>query len=173
MRLTKRQILRLIYEQQVQDSSTPAEVEPEEDVWAGGDAALEEPINHEEAEGLPSNVQKPETLDIETQKVVERIKRKLRLKRIIREQAVAAEEVVPPESVVVEPAAAAEEERASASQQSLRDWLKDTASAVAGMGIPDNQIPALLAAMDDLIMSAQSGKMASREDKVRSHIDTE
>ena len=38
MRLTKQQLLKLIYEQQVQDVSSPAEVEPEEDVWGTGEA---------------------------------------------------------------------------------------------------------------------------------------
>ena len=173
MRLSKRQILKLIYEQQVQDSSTPAEVKPEEDVWGTGEEALEEPVDHESAAGVEEdNVTEPEVMEI-----VEKLLLKRRLQRIIREQAAmtadeemmdAAGEVV---ADVVEPPA--EEERASASQQSLRNWLKDTASMVDGMGIADNQIPALIAAMDDLMSSAQTGKMASREDKVRQHIETE
>jgi len=170
MRISKREILELIYEQQVQDSKRPDEVQPEEDVWGTGEE-LERPTDFEKESGLPANVDEPEVLEI-----VERVKRRARLRRMIREQMAAAveEEVVEPEGgAVVDPVVDVEEERASASQQSLRDWLKDTAAGVAGMGIADGQIPALIASMDDLILSAQSGKMASREDKVRQHIDTE
>ena len=172
MRVSKRQILELIYEQQVQDSKRPDEVQPEEDVWGTGEE-LEHPVDWEKESGLPDNVDEPEVLEI-----VERVKRRARLRKIIREQmaAVAEEEPIPGVEVgdVVEPLPGEEvEERASASQQSLRDWLKDTAAGISGMGIPDAQIPALIASMDDLILSAQSGKMSSREDKVRSHIDTE
>ena len=170
MRISKREILEQIYEQQVQDSKRPDEVQPEEDVWGTGEE-LERPIDFEKESGLPANVDEPEVLEI-----VERVKRRARLRRMIREQMAAAveEEVVEPEGgAVVDPVVDVEEERASASQQSLRDWLKDTAAGVAGMGIADGQIPALIASMDDLILSAQSGKMASREDKVRQHIDTE
>lgn len=172
MRLSKRQILRLIYEQQVQDASTPADVKPEEDVWGTGEEALEEPVDHESAAGVEEeNVAEPEVMEI-----VERLLLKRRLQRIIREQAAATEEEMMGSegevvADVVEPPA--EEERASASQQSLRNWLKDTAAAVNTMSIPDNQIPGLIASMDDLLLSAQAGKMASREDKVRQHIETE
>jgi hypothetical protein len=173
MRLNKRQLLQIIFEQQVQNSKTPSEVKPEEDVWGTGED-LEDPIDWEKESGIPSNVEEPEVMEI-----VEKLKRKMRIKKIIREQmaAIAAEELDPEtgEAVaiedVVEPEAG--EERASASQQSLRNWLKDTAAGIAGMSIADSQIPSLIASMDDLLMSAQSGKMASREDKVRSHIDTE
>ena len=171
MRVSKRQILELIYEQQVQDSKRPDEVQPEEDVWGTGEE-LEHPVDWEKESGLPDNVDEPEVLEI-----VERVKRRARLRKIIREQmAAVAEEPLPGEEVeaIVEPAAGEEVEgRASASQQSLRDWLKNTAAGVGGMGIADGQIPALIASMDDLILSAQSGKMSSREDKVRAHIDTE
>ena len=171
MRVSKRQILKLIYEQQVQDSKSPAEVEPEEDVWGTGED-LEHPIDHEKEAGLPSNVTEPEVMEI-VEKVLHRRQLKRRLQKLVREQAAIAAE----EEVVVDPALAAAEvegeERASASQQSLRNWLKDTAASVAGLAIPDGQIPALIASMDDLILSAQSGKMSSREDKVRAHIDTE
>jgi hypothetical protein len=174
MRLNKRQLLQIIFEQQVQDSKTPSEVKPEEDVWGTGED-LENPIDWEEESGMPSNVEEPEIL-----KIVEKLKRRMRIKKVIREQmaAVAADEIDPETGEVldviddvVEPDA--QEERASASQQSLRNWLKDTAAGIAGMSIADSQVPSLIAAMDDLLMSAQSGKMASREDKVRSHIDTE
>ena len=168
MRVSKRQILELIYEQQVQDSATPEEVEPEEDVWASG--PLDDPIDWQDV-----STGEPVEPGIEVAEIVERLKRRLRLKRIIREQVTAAveEKIVEP---VVEPQPVSPEEgeeRASASQQSLRDWLKNTAASVAGFSIPDGQIPSLIASMDDLILSAQSGKMASREDKVRAHIDTE
>ena len=141
MRVSKRQILELIYEQQVQDSATPEEVEPEEDVWASG--PLDDPIDWQDV-----STGEPVESGIEVADIVERLKRRLRLKRIIREQVAAAveEEIVEP---VVEPPPAlpGEEERASASQQSLRDWLKDTAASVAGLSIPDGQIPSLIASM--------------------------
>ena len=160
----------MIYEQQVYDSDEPKDVEPEEDVWGTGED-LESPIDYQEI----TTGDKVES-EIEIDEIVERLKRKMLLRRIIREQAPGA---LPPEEEamadveVVSPEVPAEEERASASQQSLRDWLKDTAGNVAGMAIPDGQIPALIASMDDLILSAQSGKMTSREDKVRANIDTE
>jgi len=175
MRLNKRQLLQIIFEQQVQNSKTPSEVKPEEDVWGTGED-LENPIDWEKESGMPSNVEEPEVMEI-----VEKLKRKMRIKKIIREQmgAVAAAEELDPKTgepldIVTDVVAPeASEERASASQQSLRNWLKDTAAGIGGMSIADSQIPSLIAAMDDLLMSAQSGKMASREDKVRSHIDTE
>ena len=80
MRLTKRQLLNLIYEQQVQDSSTPDEVQPEEDVWGTGEA-LEDKVDYEDKADIPSNVQEPEVMEI-----VEKLKRRMRLKKIIREQ---------------------------------------------------------------------------------------
>ena len=173
MRLNKRQILRLIYEQQVQDSTTPSEVKPEEDAWGSGEEALEEPVDHEAAGGVEEdNVTEPEVMEI-----VERLLLKRRLKRIIREQAaMGGEQEMAPAGDAMEkemPPEPPGEERASASQQSLRNWLKDTAAGVNKMGIADNQIPALIAAMDDLLLSAQTGKMASREDRVRQNIETE
>ena len=168
MHISKRQLLELIYEQQVQDSTSPAEVEPEEDVWGTGED-LEHPIDHEKASGLPAADAEHEVMEI-VEKVLRRRQLKRKLKKLVKEQAIDAEI----NDAVVEPPAGAEvEERASASQQSLRDWLKNTASSIAGLAIPDAQVPALIASMDDLIMSAQSGKMSSREDKVRAHIDTE
>jgi len=175
MRVSKRQLLELIYEQQVQDSKRPDEVQPEEDVWGTGEA-LEHPIDFEKESGMPENVDEPEVLEI-----VERVRRRAHLRRIIREQ-MAAAPLPPKEAEGTDVVVGDEldggpdadgEERASASQQSLRDWLKVTAGEVGGLGIPDAQIPALIASMDDLILSAQSGKMSSREDKVRAHIDTE
>ena len=79
MRLSKKQLLRLIYEQQVQDSSTPAEVEPEEDVWGTGEA-LEDKVDYEKEAEIPSNVQEPEVMEI-----VEKVRRRIALKKIIRE----------------------------------------------------------------------------------------
>ena len=171
MRINKRQILELIYEQQVQDVSSPAEVEPEEDVWASGEG-LEQDIDHEKEAGLPSNVTEPEVLEI-VEKVVQRRRLKRKLRALVREQAAVAPDVSGVVDAEVVAPAVEPEERASASQQSLRDWLKDTAAGVAALGIADNQIPSLIASMNDLVLSAQSGKMSSREDKVRSHIDTE
>tara|TARA_Y100001958_G_scaffold72444_1_gene48857 strand:+ start:335 stop:583 length:249 start_codon:yes stop_codon:yes gene_type:complete len=79
MRLTKQQLLKLIYEQQVQDVSSPAEVEPEEDVWGTGEA-LEDKVDYEDAADIPSNVQEPEVMEI-----VEKVRRRIALKKIIRE----------------------------------------------------------------------------------------
>tara|TARA_Y100000994_G_scaffold145052_1_gene118784 strand:+ start:68 stop:316 length:249 start_codon:yes stop_codon:yes gene_type:complete len=79
MHLSKKQLLRLIYEQQVQDSSTPAEVEPEEDVWGTGEA-LEDKVDYEKEAEIPSNVQEPEVMEI-----VEKVRRRIALKKIIRE----------------------------------------------------------------------------------------
>ena len=79
MRLTKQQLLELIYEQQVQDVSSPAEVEPEEDVWGTGEA-LEDKVDYEDAADIPSNVQEPEVMEI-----VEKVRRRIALKKIIRE----------------------------------------------------------------------------------------
>ena len=174
MHISKRQLLELIYEQQVQDSTSPAEVEPEEDVWGTGED-LEHPIDHEKASGLPAADAEHEVLEI-VEKVLRRRQLKRKLKKLVREQAVvtAEEEIVVEPDTSTRPVPDAEvEERASASQQSLRNWLKDTAAEVSGLAIPDAQVPALIASMDDLILSAQSGKMSSREDKVRAHIDTE
>ena len=168
MRISKRQLLELIYEQQVMDSKEPSEVKPEEDVWGTGED-LENPVDYQEI-----TTGEPVESGIEVEEIVEKLRRRMFLKRIIREQVAGAEEIIDAvEDDVIAVPEDGPEERASASQQSLRNWLKDTASGVAGMAIADSQIPALIAAMDDLLLSAQSGKMASREDKVRQHIDTE
>ena len=79
MRLTKQQLLKLIYEQQVQDVSSPADVEPEEDVWGTGEA-LEDKVDYEDAADIPSNVQEPEVMEI-----VEKVRRRIAIKKIIRE----------------------------------------------------------------------------------------
>lgn len=79
MRLTKQQLLKLIYEQQVQDVSSPADVEPEEDVWGTGEA-LEDKVDYEDAADIPSNVQEPEVMEI-----VEKVRRRIALRKIIRE----------------------------------------------------------------------------------------
>ena len=79
MRLTKQQLHKLIYEQQVQDVSSPADVEPEEDVWGTGEA-LEDKVDYEDAADIPSNVQEPEVMEI-----VEKVRRRIALKKIIRE----------------------------------------------------------------------------------------
>lgn len=78
MRLSKKQLLKLIYEQQVQNSSTPAEVEPEEDVWGTGEA-LEDKVDYEKEAEIPANVQEPEVLEI-----VEKLKLRMQLRKIIR-----------------------------------------------------------------------------------------
>tara|TARA_B100000902_G_C26400476_1_gene477552 strand:+ start:29 stop:277 length:249 start_codon:yes stop_codon:yes gene_type:complete len=79
MRLTKQQLLKLIYEQQVQDASSPADVKPEEDVWGTGEA-LEDKVDYEDKADIPSNVQEPEVMEI-----VEKVRRRIALKKIIRE----------------------------------------------------------------------------------------
>ena len=78
MRLSKKQLLKLIYEQQVQNSSTPAEVKPEEDVWGTGEA-LEDKVDYEKEAEIPANVQEPEVLEI-----VEKLKLRMQLRKIIR-----------------------------------------------------------------------------------------
>jgi len=166
MKLSKQQVLKLIYEQQVWDSAAPDEVEPEEDVWGSGEA-LEQEIDYYEVEGLP-----PVESGIEIEEIVEKLKRKIRLRKIV-EQVVAAEEVVEPEPAaeeVVDVAPPAEEERASASASELRGWLSGKAAEVADLGISDPQIPALIAAMNDLIGQAQAGTLGAREDRVRANI---
>jgi hypothetical protein len=166
MKLSKQQVLKLIYEQQVWDSAAPDEVEPEEDVWGSGEA-LEQEIDYYEVEGLP-----PVESGIEIEEIVEKVKRKIRLRKIV-EQVVAAEEVVEPEPAakeVVDVAPPAEEERAGASASELRGWLSGKAAEVADLGISDPQIPALIAAMNDLIGQAQAGTLGAREDRVRANI---
>jgi len=167
MQLTKRQVLKLIYEQQVWDSAAPDEVEPEEDVWGTGEA-LEQEIDYYEVEGLP-----PVESGIEIEEIVEKVKRKMRLRKIV-EQVVAGEEVVEPEpaaeEVVDVAPPAEEEERAGASASELRGWLSGKAAEVADLGISDPQIPALIAAMNDLIGQAQAGTLGAREDRVRANI---
>ncbi len=75
------------------------------------------------------------------------------------------------EEVMVEPEAEApEDDRVTASMGSLRGWLSDTLTSVDDMGIQDNQVPALVAAMDDLIASAQAGQLSGSEDRVRKGI---
>ncbi len=79
MRLSKKQLLKLIYEQQVQDASSPADVKPEEDVWGTGEA-LEDKVDYEDKADIPSNVQEPEVMEI-----VEKVRRRIALRKIIRE----------------------------------------------------------------------------------------
>ena len=79
MNLTKRQILQLIYEQQVWDSETPAEVEPVEDAWGTGED-LEHHVDWQEeetGEAVESG--------IEIEEIVERLRLKMRLKKIVHE----------------------------------------------------------------------------------------
>jgi hypothetical protein len=79
MNLTKRQILKLIYEQQVWDSETPAEVVPVEDAWGTGED-LEHHVDWQEeetGEAVESG--------IEIEEIVERLRLKMRLKRIVHE----------------------------------------------------------------------------------------
>ena len=79
----------------------------------------------------------------------------------------AAEEMPAVEEPVEAPP---EDDRVTASMGSLRGWLSDTLTSVDDMGIQDNQIPSLVAAMDDLIASAQAGQLSGAEDRVRKGI---
>ena len=69
MKITKRQLRRIIKEEfedltdQYWDVDSPAEVEPVENAWAGGDD-LVEPIDHSEAGGSAQVTPEPETLEI-------------------------------------------------------------------------------------------------------------
>ena len=78
MKITKRQLKRIIKEEfedltdQYWDVETPAEVEPLEDAWAGGDD-LVDPIDHSEAGGSEAVITEPGVMEI-----TERIWRQLR-----------------------------------------------------------------------------------------------
>ena len=180
MKISKRQLRRIIREEAegLLDVAEPSEVEPVEDVWAGGEDALVAPIDFVDADtdGREANVVEPEILSI-TEKVLKRIK----LKRFLREQLEAAgvgiEEERPPELVVgdedpetIAAAVEQEEERVGASASSLRGYFSEKAAEVNDLGISDPQIPALVAAMNDLILQAQAGTLSSREDRVRKGI---
>ena len=69
------------------------------------------------------------------------------------------------------PAAPEPEERADASAQALKSWFADKMSD-PNLGIQAQQVPALIAAMEDLILSAQSGNLKSKEDRVRGQISS-
>ena len=78
MKITRKRLQRLIKEEydnvsdQYWDVETPAEVEPVEDVWAGGDD-LVNPVDHSEEGGSEAVTVEPEVLEI-----TERIWRHLR-----------------------------------------------------------------------------------------------
>lgn len=177
MKISKRQLRRIIREEAegLLDVAEPSEVEPVEDVWGGGEDALVEPIDFVDADtdGSVANVAEPETMDI-----VERVRKRIKLKRFLREQLDAAgvevEEEVTPELVIGDEDPAdlgpEEEERVGASASSLRGYFTEKAAEVNDLGISDPQIPALVAAMNDLILQAQAGTLSSREDRVRKGI---
>ena len=174
MKITKRQLRRIIREEAegLLDVAEPSEVEPVEDVWAGGEESLVEPIDFVDADtdGSVANTSEPEVMKIT--EISRKVQRRIRLKRILREQLAAAgvevEEEMPEEEIIIEPAA--EEERAGASTSSLRSFFSEKAAEVNDLGISDPQIPALVAAINDLIGQAQAGTLSSREDRVRKGI---
>tara|TARA_A100001011_G_scaffold397557_2_gene498957 strand:- start:1357 stop:1905 length:549 start_codon:yes stop_codon:yes gene_type:complete len=179
MKITKRQLRRIIREEAEGriDVAEPSDVEPIEDVWAGGEESLVDPIDFVSADtdGSVSNVVEPEVMRITAE-----VRKRIRLKRFLREQLEAAgvevEEEIPADvDAVVEPEvmpepAVEEEERAGASISSLRSFFSGKAAEVNDLGISDPQIPALVAAINDLIGQAQSGTLSSREDRVRKGI---
>ena len=75
-----------------------------------------------------------------------------------------------PEEAAADEVEAAGEDRASATISALRGWLSDTLASVQDLGISDAQVPPLVAAMDDLIASAQAGALTGSEDRVRKGI---
>lgn len=157
MSLSERQIRRIIREQLADHLDDVEAKELDADEQADG---LEDPIDYAKVGSGHSNEAEPEVMEI-----VEKLKLRMRLKRIIREQAaadVAVEEELPPPPPVDEP-----EERAGATVSSLRAFFTDHAAMVNDLGISDPQIPALVAAMKDLIAQAQAGQLAGREDRVR------
>ena len=184
MKITKRQLRRIIREEAegLLNVAEPSDVEPIEDIWAGGEGQLVDPIDFVavDTDGSVTNVTEPEMTNITGNKepqmldvtaLTEKLHQRIRLKKMIREQAAAAaiEEELPGEEIVIEPEPEAEE-RAGASVSALRGWFTEKAAEVNDLGISDPQIPALIAAMNDLIGQAQSGILSSREDRVRKGI---
>jgi hypothetical protein len=186
MKISKRQLRRIIREEAegLLDVAEPSEVEPIEGIWAGGEGQLVDPIDFVavDTDGSVTNVAEPEMINITGTKepevlnvaaLIERLHQRIRLKKLIKEQAVAVEEELPGAEVVAEPVPVVEpevEERAGASASALRGWLSGKAAEVNDLGISDPQIPALIAAMNDLIGQAQAGTLSSREDRVRKGI---
>tara|TARA_Y100001970_G_C14235723_1_gene861653 strand:- start:2263 stop:2757 length:495 start_codon:yes stop_codon:yes gene_type:complete len=158
MSLSEKQIRRIVREQLAAQLDDVEAKELDADEQADG---VEDPIDYAKVGSGESNESEPEVMEI-----VEKLKRRMRLKRIIREQAAAAaaqgEEELPPPPPADEP-----EERAGATVSSLRAFFTDHAAMAGDLGISDPQIPALVAAMKDLIAQAQAGQLASREDRVR------
>jgi|TARA_Y100000593_G_C4293712_1_gene329531 hypothetical protein len=78
MRITKRQLRRIIREEAEQDSpidaESPYDIETRKDAWAGGDN-LENPVDHPHVVGAEKTTTAPETASI--------TERKRRLRRII------------------------------------------------------------------------------------------
>ena len=91
MRFTKQQVLRIIHEEvkgledlegvdSIEGVESVVDVETVEDAWAGGENVVE-PMDHSEAGGG----EKEPTTGLEVQEIVERVARKLRIKRLIKE----------------------------------------------------------------------------------------
>ena len=76
-----------------------------------------------------------------------------RLRRLVREQMGA-----PPE----------EDERAGASVTALKEWFRDKLANMPD--VPGQQVPALIASMDDMIETASAGKLKSKEAQLSKQI---
>ena len=163
MSISRMEIRRIIREQLEASLEDVEAKELDADEQADG---VEEPVDHAKIGSGESNVAEPEVLEI-----VEKVRQRIRIKNMIREMAhdadPGAEEEMPPPPPVAEP-----EERAAASTSGLRAFFTDHAAMVNDLGISDPQIPALVAAMKDLISQAQRGQLASREDRVRKNIES-
>ena len=92
----------------------------------------------------------------ENNKLLRKSTRHNRLRRVIREQ--------------MEMAAEEEEQRAGASSGALKKWFVEKAQSIADLNIPSGQIPALVAAMEDLLATAQAGRMKSQEKRLSGQI---
>ena len=92
----------------------------------------------------------------ENNKLLRKSTRHNRLRRVIREQ--------------MEMAAEEEEQRAGASSGALKKWFVEKSASIADLNIPGAQIPALVAAMEDLIATAAAGKMKAQEKRLSGQI---
>ncbi len=165
MALSRNQIRSIIREQLAASLEDVEATELDADEQAD---AIEDPVDYAKVGSGESNVAEPEVMEI-----VEKVRRRMRLKKMIREMSHENEMAgdIPPAEDVPPPPVDEPEERASASVSSLRSFFTDHASMANDLGISDPQIPALVAAMKDLIAQAQAGQLASREDRVRKNIE--
>jgi hypothetical protein len=82
-----------------------------------------------------------------------------------------AESVEVPNVAGAPPAEDGAEERSDASTQALKSWF-GTKMSDPDLGIQAQQVPSLIAAMEDLLLSAQSGKLKSKEERLRGQISS-